>query len=614
MEKQDILEILDSLDVQISMGKIDQGTYDGLRQKWIERLQVLESGGAVYASGQLSAPLRASLSGSLSVPSAPAVEVLACPKCAAPAEIDTTAQDLTKPIKCLYCDTVYTFRQSQDNALKLKQELKAWLEQMIVGSGYGSSSTIDVNARRFIFSENVYPALKKDTDRQLESIEYAPEAPMVQLKLTVGFQEYRHNPLLLSVGQGNNDWLKTLAARVSAQQLQDFAVTPGDKEKMKQLHFRVLSLIYYANVAYQLANPGVSAYQVVRQNLQALQKDYRAHAQDVTDDSYRSYIIALDSRITGVLLLLDILITALEKGRGVAPEAALAQLDRAIVALGKAEQQAIICTYNPLYAVPLQQGVQKDIMVAQIFRAIVKCYEVVTHTQSIEFGAFYDTLMDYVRALASIQSPDQVLGLLQSISVLLAARSGDDPVRILIDWSWLEPLVEGNRLKPTFGTPETVGNVICHYHPYWVAALNYAEKSGIIFKSGTGREALILVDATATGTPLVKHVLANDPNLPALQAGINTFNLLDKQTMALPALLSQDMAEKAMKAYASQNASQLGATIVKMIGLIYLPTAFVRYVGKNGNREILVSRLNLVNQNLTNLLMQTEKFLRQYGA
>jgi hypothetical protein len=345
-----------------------------------------------------------------------------------------------------------------------------------------------------------------------------------------------------------------------------------------------------------------------------LQKDYRAHAQDVTDDNYRSYIIALDTRITGVLLLLDILITALEKGRGVAPEAALAQLDRAIVALGKAEQQAMICTYNPLYAVPLQQGVQKDMMVAQIFRAIVKCYEGVTHTQSIEFGAFYDTLMAYVRALANIQSPDQVLGLLQSISVLIAARSGDDPVRVLIDWSWLEPLVEGNRHKPTFGTSETVGNVICHYHPYWVATLNYAEKSGIIFKSGTGREALILVDATATGTPLVKHVLVNDPNLPALQAGINTFNLLGKQTMALPALLSQDMAEKALKVFANQNVSQLGATIVKMIGLIYLPVAFVRYVGKNGNREVLVSRLNLVNPNLTNLLTQTEKFLRQYGA
>ena len=614
MERQGILEILDSLDIQISMGKIDQSTYDGLRQKWLERLQALDGGDAVHSSSQFSAPLNTPLSGQLSAPSAPIVEVLACPKCAAPAEIDTATQDLTKPLKCPHCDTVYTFRQSQDNAQKLKQELKAWLDQMIVGSGFGNSNAIDVNARRFIFSETIYPALKKDTDRQLESVEYAPEAPMVQLKLTTSFQEYWPNPLLVSVGQGKNDWLKTLTTRVSAQQLQDFAVTPGDKEKMKSLHFRVLSLIYYANVAYQLANPSVSAYQVVRQNLQALQKAYQTHTQDITDDSYRSYILALDSRITGVMLLLDILIAALEKGRGVAPEAALAQLDRAIASLSKAEQQSMACTYNPLYTVPLQQGVQKDIMVAQIFRAIVKCYEVVTRSQSIDFGPFYESLMDYIRTLTRIQSPNQVFGLLQSISVLLAARSGDEPVRVLADWSWLEALVEGNRLKPTFGAAETVGTVIRHYHPYWVATLNYAEKSGIIFKSGTGREALILLDATAVGTPLVKHILVNDPNLPTLQTGINNFNLLDKQTMAIPALLSQDIAFSAMKAYANQNSSQLGATIVKMIGLIYLPVAFVRYVGKNGNRDILISRLNLVNQDLTNLLMQTDKFLRQYGA
>lgn len=615
MEKQDILDILDSLDVQIAMGKIDQATYDGLRQKWLQKLQVLETGGTVVATGQLSGPLSRNSPAQLTVASAPVVEALACPKCGAPTEVDSTTQDLTKPMKCLSCDTVYTLRQSQDNAQKLKQELKAWLDQMIVGSGYGSSGTIDVNARRFIFSENLYPSLKKDIDRHLEAIEYAPEAPMVLIKMLAGFQNYQPNPQLVAVGRGNNHWLKTLTVRVSAPQLQDFAVTQDDKIRLNLLHFRVLSLVYYANIAHHFATPGVSSYQVIRQNLLTLQKDYREHAKNVIDQSYHTYIMTLDSRITGAVLLLDILISMLEKKRGVAPEAVIAQLDRAITQLSKADQQATVCTHNPLYTVPLQQGIQKDIMVAHIFRAVVKCYEVVARTQPIEFADFYEHLIYYVHALVNIQSPDHLLGLLQSIARLLAARSGDDPIAVLMDWSWLDTTVDHHRSKATFGVGgETVGMVVRHLQPYWVARLNYAEKSGIISKTGTSRSGLILVDATSAGTPVVGHLLVNDPNLPAIEAGTNTFNFLDKQMIALPALLSEDMAERAMKA-ASQQTAELGATSVKMIGLMYLPVAFVRYVAKNGNkREIVVGRLNFVNQSLTNTLSQTYHFLRQYGV
>ncbi|MGH2494426.1 MAG: hypothetical protein ACRDIV_06960 [Ktedonobacteraceae bacterium] len=622
MEKQDILDILDSLDLQISMGKIDQATYNDLRQKWVQKLQVLEASVAAGATGSLAGSSGRSTSGqfagfsSSAPPSPPAIEVLACPMCAAPADIHGI-QDLTRPIECPHCCTVYTFRQSQDNAQHLKQELKAWLDQMIVGSGYngaGGSSSIDANARRFIFTESLYPALKKDIDRHLEDLEYAPEAPMVQLKVLVGFEEYQPGSQLLAIGRGENQWLKTLTTRVSAPQLQDFAVTQDDKLKMLQLQFRVMSLIYYANIANHLTAATVASYQAIHQNLQALQKDYREHAQNVVDEGYRSYIVALDARITGAMLLLDLLIATFEKGRGVAPEAVLAQLDRAIAQLTQSEQQALACMYNPLYTVPLQQGIQKDLMVARIFQAIIKCYEVATRLQSVDFEPFYEDLMSYAATLGSNQTTHQLLGLIQSISRLLSARAGDEPLPVLVDWSWIEGTIEANRYKPTFGAAETVGTVGYHFHPYWVATLNYAEKSGIIFKSGTGREALILVDATTTNSPIVGHILVSDPLLPVIQQATHTFNFLDKRVMALPALLSQDMAERTMKSYANQHTRELGATIVKMIGLLYLPTAFVRYAGKNGSREMVIGRLNFVNKNLTGALLQTQQFLQKYGA
>lgn len=606
MEEQDIQDMLDSLDMQLAKGKIDQHTYNELRQKWQEKLQTFKEGTVSVQGGMLSA--------SQGIAKPPKAEVLACPKCGAAADVASLTQDLSKPIQCLYCDNVYTFRQSQDDALRLKQELKSWLEQMMVSSSMGDSSSIDMNARRFIFSENLYPALKRDIDRHLETLEDAPEAPLLPLTVLAVLPSYKPNPVLAAIGKGDNQWLKTLTTRATAQQLQDFATVEEDKQRLKALQFRVLTLIYYANIAHILENTETTSYQVVRQNLQALQKDYHAYSQDVADASYRPYLLALEARISGALLLLDVLLPTLEQGRSFAPEAALAQLDRALAQYITAAQQASECNYNPLHTVPLQQGIQKDIMIAQIFTAIVKCYEVILRAHQVEFVTFYNHLVQYTRALVTVRSPDQLLGLLQSIERMIAARSGDAPVPVVADWTWLDTAVEANRRKPTFGAAETVGAVAHHFHPYWVATLNYAEKQGVIFKSGTGREALILVDATSVGTPIVGYLLANDLLLPVIYAGINNYNLLDKQIMALPALISRDIAQQAMKQLTNQRAAELGATIIKMIDLIYLPVAFVRYIGKNQNREILVGRLNFVNQNLGNVLMKTHQFLLEFRA
>lgn len=602
MNEQDIQDMLDSFDMQLAKGKIDQSTYNELSKKWQEKLLALR-GSAVAVSGRAyAAPI--------DNPAPPKVEALACPYCAA--DVDP-AQDLSKPTVCRYCGNTYTLHESQNDAQKLRQELKTWLEQMVVSGGAGGSNSIDINARRFIFKENLYPALKRDIDRRLETLEDAPEAPLFPLTAMSGLRDYRPNQELVAIGQGDNQWLKTLSTRVTAGQLQDFATLEADKQQLRALQFRVTTLIYYANIARFLESTEFP-YQRVQQNLLALQKEGRTYAQEVVDESYRSYLLALDARISAALLLLDVLIPVLEEGRTFSPEAPLAQLERVLAQYAQAMQLASASTYNPIYSVPLQQGIQKDMMLVQVFCAILKCYEVILRRKQVEFGAFYHQLVQYTRTLVSVQSPDQLLGLIQSIGRLLAARSGDVPVPVVADWSWLNATIEANRRKPAFGAPEAVDRVVQHFHPYWVATLSYAEKQGIIFKSGTGREALILVDATSVNAPVVGYLLANDPELPVMYTGITTYNLLDKRFMALPALVSRGMAEQAMKQFTSQRAAELGATIVKMIDLIYLPVAFVRYQGKNQAREMLLGRLNFVNQNLGNALTQTYRFLYQYDA
>jgi hypothetical protein len=625
VDKQDIQTILDSLDVQISMGRIDQTTYDALQQKWKQQLQkittrvstgtlsMVVANGNNHTEGDIDAlisiDMQSASVSTLSPEEQPhyTTEVLACPKCAAPTTLQA-GQDLTQPVQCPFCDTVYTVRQSQDNAQQLKKELKAWLDQMLVVSGYNGTGSVDVNARRFIFTEYLYPTLKKDIDRRLEAFENVLEAPLVQIAETKDFRDYRPDARLTAMG--DNQWLKTLSTRVQAQQLQDFAIVQDDKQKLQQLQMRVLSLIYYANIAHHQLAPTATSYQVVRQNVVALQKDYRSYAQEVKDEHYLSYLHVLDARVSGDILLLDLLISALGEGRTIVPEALLLQLNNVLAQLDKAYQLAHSCTYNPLYTGPLQQGIQKDITIARIILAVATSFEIVTRTQTEEFRSFYKRLMQYVQSLTKMQTAEHLLWLLTSVGRVLAARAGDAPLPVVKDWSWLEATIEANRHRPTIGSGEVAQVLAQHYHPYWVARFSYSTVDGVLVKKASVHEGFLLIDATSTETLIVTPVLETDLTLPLIQVGLQSFQLLDKQIVSLPAVLTYDMAERAMKSYGHAHETALKILATRMIGVLYLPVASVCYTMKNKQRNMIVGRWTGINQHLEHALKQTQDFLR----
>ncbi|HEV2661659.1 MAG TPA: hypothetical protein VGU68_13710, partial [Ktedonobacteraceae bacterium] len=394
--------------------------------------------------------------------------------------------------------------------------------------------------------------------------------------------------------------LKTLSTRVAAQQLQDFAVTQEDKQRLRQLQVRVLSLTYYANIALHASSPG--AYQLVRKNIVALQKEYQAYLREVADEHYRSYIHVLDARTTADILLLDLFIATLEEGHYVAPEALLFQVGNVIAQLEKAQSLALACTYNPLYTVPLQQGIQKDMTTARIFQAVVVDYEVATRTRAEEFRPFYERLMRYARHLASIESAEHLLWLLTSIGRVLLARAAEAPLPVVKDWTWLDAAVAGQWRKAP-------GQVVQHYHPYWIAQMNYTEVGGVVVKRASAREGFLLADASSIGAPIIVAVTAHDAVFPRMEAGLRNFQLLDQQVVSLPAVLPYEKAEQAIRAYAYAHEAELKVLATRMLGILYLPAASIRYVDKNGKRDIVVSCLKNINQDLAQALKQTQEFL-----
>jgi hypothetical protein len=538
---------------------------------------------------------------------------LQCPNCAAPANLKSLEQNTSQYIKCRFCKHVYPLQQSQADAQQRELELRAWVQEQISSISLASASA-DLATRSFLFNKNLYPNLKRDVDRFLEDVESAPEMPLIPFKPLVSFPDYQPHPALVSLGRGNHQDLKRLTTRLSAPQIQGFAAQGNDQLVLKTLQFRIDNLIYYANIASLLQVGDPSDLPIALQNVQALQKEYQEFAQQVTDEKYRSYLLTLNARLDGAVILLGVLTTTLTEGKVFSPDAALAELERSSNLYKKAEQQANACTYDPLYTIPLQQGIHKDMMVIQITTAMIKCYAVIQRSRPVEFRAFFDNTMQYVYALTAVRSFPQLLGLIDSLQRMLAARAGLTPLPVINEWSWLQPVVDGNIRKGMFGGGETVGTVNRHLHPYWIATLNYAEKQGRIFKSGSESTGLILADATAVNVPVVGYLLANDPLLPIIGQGTQMYNLLDKQIMAAPALISREQAEQAMRQFASAHGTELGATNVRMIDLIYLPAAYVNYIGKNQQRTVLVGRVNFVNQDMGNVLAQTHDFLQQYGA
>jgi hypothetical protein len=372
---------------------------------------------------------------------------------------------------------------------------------------------------------------------------------------------------------------------------------------------RLQSLIFSANIAQQLVLSRSSSYQIVRQNIVALQQSYQSLLQENEDEHYRAFIAAQNERAQGAFLFVEAIISAFDEQHGIVPERLVLQVSQALAQLEKSQKLADTCAYNPLYTVSLQHGIKKDITGARIFQAIVSSYEVVTRTQTCVFSTFYRHLMTYVHHLAHIQDAEHLLWLLISISRVLTARAGEAPLPVIKDWQWLEQAVSQHRRAGLLGLNKEQGEIKLHFfHPYWVARLNYTTIDGKLVKKANVREGLLLVDATSVNAPLVVPLIGNNPALPIVQVGAQRSELLEKQIVSLPALMTRAMAERAMRNYTARQ----HATLRNLIGIVYLPVAVVQYRKRRKQREQVLSLVQLVNQHVEMNVAQTMEFLRMY--
>jgi hypothetical protein len=77
-------------------------------------------------------------------------------------------------------------------------------------------------------------------------------------------------------------------------------------------------------------------------------------------------------------------------------------------------------------------------------------------------------------------------------------------------------------------------------------------------------------------------------------------------------VLPYEKAEQAIRAFAYAHEAELKVLATRMLGILYLPAASIRYIDKNGKRDVVVSCLRNINQDLAQALKQTHEFLAQH--
>src|SRR5437870_3690848 len=71
---------------------------------------------------------------------------------------------------CEYCLQPFTIAQAQNEADRLRDEIKSWLDEKLGSSTNVANSSADVSSRLFIFQQRVLPDLRRDVNRAMERV------------------------------------------------------------------------------------------------------------------------------------------------------------------------------------------------------------------------------------------------------------------------------------------------------------------------------------------------------------------------------------------------------------------------------------------------------------
>jgi hypothetical protein len=598
MDNADIQRILDDLDVQLAVGKIDLLTYHALTQKWGNRLA---EGGTALAATPAHAPVSNPLT---------AVK-MACPNCGAPMGEDLSPE--RRSYKCDYCSHKFAFEQARDQTEKLRHELQGWLSQLVIGTT-ATDNTVDSTSRAYIFREKLYPSLEMEFNRSMESLEGFREYPLFKTELGALFRDYSSEESPLGAEHQRLAPVRNLTGKLLAPAVRKFVVSIEDEQRLATMESHTMELIHTANIMEQSARYCAEGYAAALQNLDALRDLYQTSQKRANEASEKDFLSANLARLDGAGAVMDVLSRVYSSSSGELMGSAFAgDLDAAQNFYSQALQMADESGHSLMQTVPWRNGVEKEVALVVLQAALLNAYDRVVANTGGSFFDFQSALAEFARqSKAPVADPLGLAAVVEGLASLVEARRGGHPLPRLADWSWLGEFQENNRRKKVLfvGIEEQIEGVEQYWQPFWLASLSFSQSDGAIFKSGSVKQALLLLDATSPQQAFASMIEDGSGLSASLQRATQR-NVLD-QRLTLPSLVTEASAEKFFEGYA-RSIAMLRNPKVTLRQVVYLPAARVVYKSKEGTRVLVGSVIASVNPNTDQLRYSTGTFVKRFA-
>lgn len=570
MDTRELEQILNGLDRRLALGEIDLGTYNSLKAKFTVQAQTAGS------EDPLSKTVDA-------IPKSAAA--LKCPGCMAPLP---PPQDPSQTVViCDFCGGTFALQVAADEMERLRADIRKWVSEVAGGSGGGS--TIDSASRQFIFKDKIYPSLSLAANRATEMFSMTRYGALFSFP---AMGRLRTSPFLAALQTMPDssfsylvDKIKVTTARVTAPEVEVFAVGDRERSALANLELQCQETIYLSNVRRHINSYSVEGYDKAVTNLQALNGFYEKVGRYAGNEnsSLATFCSGLGMRmsaIKGAVLGLKELSAQKE---GAMSASLVSSLENSAAECEAAALKMEASGREPKELVPAAEGARNDALAIRALADCVRLFGGSGADEGIAFSEFQGALAEVIDHATDSSSDVQWLEqFVEGLSLHMDAVYSGKSVMVLHDFHWLDERTASQAKSSMFAGKETPNIDQKVLMPFFVAGLEFSKEKGLIFRKGQAAQALLLQDISRLNSATFV-VPPENPVSAQVYRAIEAEASMGTSTKSVVPVLSRDRALATMKRFINSTPGYAGG-YPKPIGIVYLPAAAVRYVNKKGER------------------------------
>lgn len=512
---------------------------------------------------------------------------------------------------CEFCLQPFSVVDAQREESRLLQEIQAWVQQKVGAVGLNGGG-VDAGSRAFIFQQRIFPDIKRDVDRSLETFGTFGQFALVPMPVaTSRADQSGGNPLVMYRGQILG--LKNLRARLSSDHVSGFAVGPAEQSSLQAMDRRLAELVHLSNVADAASTRRPQGYAAARRNLEALieEIDQSLATEARNDPGLNGFLLTIRRRYQHLVELCRVseeLCTSMT-AHGATLADGVARCADALEAVAAELEHS---GYSPADTMPTVVGVRSEATAARVLMRWLQSYDVFTSRTQQPFLQF---VADVTPLLGGDSiSPEACAQRLEVAAFVLRAARGEPIAPAALDNSWVSAWAEAQRARKSlglFGTEEKVTGVSAFLAPVWVADVAFSRAQGSVFTSGVENRAIAIVDASSPHPS--KVVFIDDPGHPIAQAfGYPT--QLGTRDVAMPLSTPADVVP--MFAQALRGRPGTLNPRVNLRGIAFLTGASAAYQDNKGGARMTVGCANGFAQldgSVVHRVQATQHILQRYG-